>query len=73
MRLITYMKERGLDDEGFASLIGSTSARAVKKWKYGETVPRLPELVRIEAVTGGAVKPSDFLPAPASPQEGEAA
>lgn len=73
MTLLDYMRSLGLDDEAMATLVGGCTASAVKKWKYRERAPRLPELVRIEAVTGGAVKPCDFLPPPSTSHEGEAA
>ena len=63
MKLLEYMKSNKLDDAAFAEKVQAT-ARAVSKWKYGETNPRIPELVRIEQVTEGAVRPVDFLPAP---------
>lgn len=62
MRLLDYMKSKGFDDLAFAERCGGrATALAVRKWKYGETHPRIPELVRIEEVTGGDVKPIDFL------------
>jgi transcriptional regulator with XRE-family HTH domain len=69
MRLLDYMKQRGLSDETFAALHGDATPRAVKKWKYGETTPRLPDLLRIEDVTGGAVTARDFLPEPSATEE----
>lgn len=66
MKLLDYMKRQGLDDAAFAASLGAdVTARAVKKWKYGETTPRLPEIVRISDVTNGAVTPNDFLSPPA--------
>jgi transcriptional regulator with XRE-family HTH domain len=62
MKLLQYLKDRKLSDEEFAEMVGgSATARAVRKWKYGETSPRIPELVRVEEVTGGAVTARDFL------------
>lgn len=64
------MKKNELDDVAFAKMVKATR-RAVSKWKYGETRPRIPELVRIEQMTNGEVRPVDFLtegttsPAPA--------
>ena len=60
MKLLDYMKRERIDDEAMASLVGETTWRAVKKWKYGETTPPLEKLLRIQAVTGGEVAPSDF-------------
>lgn len=62
MKLLDYLKTRQISDEDFAALLGrKISARAVRKWKYGERTPRLPELIRIEELTSGAVAPGDFL------------
>lgn len=72
MKLLAYMKERGLDDAEMAERLGATP-RAVRKWKYGETTPRLPEILKIEEVTEGEVRPADFLPSDASSPSTEAA
>ena len=62
MKLSDYMRSKGLRDDDFAMLIGGkTTARAVKKWKYGETRPRLEEIARIDEVTDGEVRLADFL------------
>ena len=62
MKLLDYMKANNLDDATLAERIGpEVTARAVRKWKYGETAPRIPELVRIEEITGGVVAAADFL------------
>lgn len=62
MRLLDYLKTNDITDDQFAaSLGGGVSARSVKKWKYLETTPRLPELLRIERATNGEVTPRDFL------------
>lgn len=64
MKLLNYLKEKNLSDTDFAALLGGgVSESAVRKWKYGERTPRLPELVRISEATSGAVMPNDFLPA----------
>lgn len=63
MKLLDYLKANSISDEDFARRVGvSISVGAVRKWKYGERVPRLPELVRIEELTDGAVTARDFLP-----------
>lgn len=69
MQLSTYMKERGIDDDAMASLIGDCSASAVRKWKYGERVPRPNHLRRIVEATEGAVTANDFF---GSPDDGDA-
>lgn len=60
MKLLDYLKSQDITDEKFARLCG-ISVGAVRKWKYGERVPRLPELVRIEELTDGTVTARDFL------------
>lgn len=62
MKLLDYLKINGLSDEDFAAKVGGgVTPRAVRKWKYGETNPRLPELIRIEDATSGDVTGRDFL------------
>ena len=71
MKLLDYMKANSLDDAALAARVGpGVTARAVRKWKYGETAPRIPELVRLEEITGGIVTAVDFLPeSPPSPSK----
>jgi len=65
MKLLDYLKLTNISDEAFAAKFnGEISVSGVRKWKYGERTPRLPELVRIEELTDGAVTPNDFLPLP---------
>ena len=64
MKLLDYMKANHLSDAALAALLGAgVSEGAVKKWKYGERSPRVPDLVRLEDATFGAVTARDFLPA----------
>jgi predicted transcriptional regulator len=37
------------------------TAAAVKKWKYGETEPRIEIVLRIQEITGDVVMPADWL------------
>ncbi len=68
MRLLDFMKQRGLSDDQMAGMIGpEATPRAVRKWKYGETTPRLPALLRIEVVSEGLVTAKDFVE-PAKPE-----
>lgn len=67
MRIIDYMRERGLDDAGFAARFNDglpaadhCSVYAVKKWKYGERVPDAGRILRIEAITEGLVALRDW-------------
>ena len=63
MKLLDYMKSHSLSDAQVAEMIGArVSDGAVKKWKYGERVPRLPEMLRLGEITDGAVLPKDFMP-----------
>ena len=62
MELRRYLKENGITNHQFAVLVDA-SPDAVRKWRYGERVPRPEHLVRIREATGGAVTPNDFLPA----------
>lgn len=61
MTLGDYMKERGWDDEEVARRLGGCTAHAVKKWKYGERIPRREMVIKIEALTDGMVRPADFF------------
>jgi hypothetical protein len=64
MQLLDWMKSKNMTDEMLASLVGSgVSWRAVKKWKYRETTPRVADLVRIEEITKGQVTARDFAEA----------
>lgn len=60
MKLSEYMKTHKLSDADMASLIGCSEG-AVKKWRYDERTPRRNQLLRICAITDGAVTPNDFL------------
>lgn len=61
MTLSEFMAEQGLADAEMAVLIGDCSDHAVKKWRYGERLPRGDQMRRIYAVTDGAVTPNDFV------------
>lgn len=61
MKLSEFMSAAGLDDEQMAALLGGCTAHAVKKWRYGERLPRPEQLRRIAEVTGGQVTPNDFV------------
>lgn len=69
MKLADFMRGHGLSDDAFAARVGGCSAFAVRKWKYGERIPRGETLNRIAAATGGAVTANDFVPAPADAKE----
>ncbi len=63
MKLHDYLKDCGISDAEFGSLV-EASEDAVRKWKYGQRMPRPQVLARIREVTNGAVTANDFLPAP---------
>lgn len=64
MTLADFLRTHSLDEYQFATAVGGVSASAVRKWKYGERVPRPAHLSRIMAVTDGQVTPNDFLNVP---------
>jgi len=64
MQLDAYLREKKLADESFAALLGSdVSAWGVRKWRYGQRIPRLAMQQRIAAATSGAVTANDFVAA----------
>lgn len=67
MKLIDYLRDQKISDEEFAAKIGR-SKHGVRKWMYGQRLPRPAELAAIRTITGGKVTLDDFLPAPASPR-----
>lgn len=69
MKLVDFMRNHRLSDDEFAASVGGCSAFAVRKWKYGERIPRGETLNRIAAATGGAVTANDFMPEPADAKE----
>ncbi|MGY2052932.1 helix-turn-helix domain-containing protein [Methylobacterium sp. JK268] len=67
MKLAAYMEAEGLDDAAMAARIGpDVSSWAVRKWRYGQRMPRLAMQRRISAVTGGQVTAQDHFDAAAS-------
>ena len=68
VKLLNYMKEHALTDETLAERMGNgATVRAVRKWKYGETTPRLRELLRLSEITNGAVQHHNFYVQAPSP------
>ena len=61
MKLVDYMKREALGPDEMAAQVGDVSVSGVRKWMYGERVPRPDQMRRIAAVTGGAVMPNDFV------------
>ncbi|WP_071000493.1 hypothetical protein [Methylobacterium sp. C1] len=64
MQLDAFIRERSLSDEGFAQILGDdVSEWAVRKWRYGQRIPRPAMQQRIAKATEGKVTPNDFLEA----------
>ena len=69
MKLASYLKDAGLDDEAFAQRSkGRFSAEAVRKWRFGVRVPRPQHMALIAELTAGAVTANDFMSAPSVEQ-----
>lgn len=63
------MKSHSLTDAAMAARIGGgVTPRQVRKWKYGESLPRLPELVRLTRATEGEVTAEDFVQSSDAPE-----
>lgn len=66
MKLLDWMKREQLDDQQVADRLSAlpdatdVSAGAVKKWKYGERIPRVDEMHGLFSVTAGEVTANDF-------------
>lgn len=60
MNLKSYMEARGICDEQLAKRLG-VSVGAIRKWKYGERIPRANELVALARITKGKVGLLDFI------------
>lgn len=65
MTLSEYMKAHRLGEDAIAALIGCSSG-AVRKWRYGQRMPRRDQLQRITQATAGEVTANDFMPSPAT-------
>jgi transcriptional regulator with XRE-family HTH domain len=61
MRLQTYLNLHRITQAEFAESVNATYW-AVRKWVYGERMPRPEALVKIEEATNGVVTARDFLP-----------
>lgn len=74
MRLGDWLKSNKITLTAFASTLG-VSVPTMHGWVHGRRMPRLEDAIRIETITLGAVRPSDFLrrsdPASAEPADGE--
>ena len=61
MKLAKYLNDRNISSEEFASEMGAVSASGVRKWIYGNRVPRPDQMRKIAEITGGLVEPNDFI------------
>lgn len=61
MKLIAYMRVKKLDDEAMASRVGGVTRHAVKKWMYGERMPRPEQIAAIAKITNGKVTLADWI------------
>ena len=71
MTLAEFIRTRSLTDAQLAQML-NCSTGALRKWKYGERIPRPGQMRKIAEVTDGHVTPNDFLTS-RGPDEGEAA
>lgn len=61
MKLAQYLTDRNITPEQFATEMGGLSVSGIRKWMYGERVPRPDQMRKIAEVTGGLVVPNDFI------------
>ncbi|MGY2052378.1 hypothetical protein [Methylobacterium sp. JK268] len=61
MKLLAYMREQKLDDTAIAAHVGGVTRHAVKKWMYGERMPRPEQIASIERLTDGKVTLADWI------------
>lgn len=60
MKLAQYITDNNISIEQFAADMGG-SVSGIRKWMYGERVPRPDQMRKIAEMTGGAVQPNDFI------------
>ena len=60
MQLFEYLIQRDVSQTQFAEKIG-VSQPTLSRYLVGETIPSVVTAIKIEQVTGGAVKPRDWL------------
>ena len=61
MKLSGYMKLHHISPDDMATRIDGVSASAVRKWMYGERMPRPEQMRRIAEITERQVMPNDFI------------
>jgi transcriptional regulator with XRE-family HTH domain len=60
MKLAQYITDKNINVEQFAADMGG-SVSGIRKWMYGERVPRPDQMRKIAEMTGGLVQPNDFI------------
>lgn len=61
MKLADYLKQEKMTASAFAALIG-VSTSTTTRWLTSGRTPDLSTMIKIEAVTKGAVRMEDFAP-----------
>jgi transcriptional regulator with XRE-family HTH domain len=61
--LRSYRRRAELSQSALGEALG-VSKSLISRWESGTRSPRLPEIVAIERLTGGAVTANDFLTSP---------
>lgn len=61
MKLAQYLTDKNISPEQFAADMGGLSTSGIRKWMYGERVPRPDQMRKIAELTGGLVEPNDFI------------
>ena len=61
MKLAQYLTDKNISPEQFAASMGGLSASGIRKWIYGERMPRPEQMRKIADLTGGLVEPNDFI------------
>jgi len=61
MKLTQYLTDQKISPAQFGELMGGVSESGVRKWMYGERVPRPDQMRKIADLTGGLVEPNDFV------------
>lgn len=61
MKLAQYLTDKKISPEQFAADMGDMSVSGIRKWMYGERVPRPDQMRKIAELTGGLVEPNDFI------------
>lgn len=77
MKLIEWMKAEGLNDQAVVDRLNALPGRendpvsvgAVRKWMYGERIPRAPEMAGLFEISEGQVDANSFYELPTDSPE----